>query len=327
MALDMTEQSRQLALNFVKLGDKNFSVEVRGAFRAQDAAGYVPTPESAEIFIDLPQFEGPLDLLLYLIKKHSMDIFDIPIVLITQKYLEVIDAMEQMNLDVAGEFLVMAAELLHIKSRLLLPKEQVAAEENSEEEQDPRKKLMQRLYEYQRVKEAAAELALLPRLGTDVFFRNEAAQGFLHDMLMAGDDGDGRAAAPHNADDDPSPIDAPELFELLALFAKAIKKKEPGNLPLLAFERVNLRARLSELIEFSRFKSAFSFDDAARFFGASKVSDLIVTFLAVLEMAKLRLVRIDFSETSDGATIKLMPNTEALGTFGGEADLASVEEV
>jgi len=322
MAFETQDQHKQLGLNFVKLGDKNFSVEVRGAFRAQDAAGYVPTPESAEIFVDLPQFEGPLDLLLYLIKKHSMDIFDIPIVLVTQKYLEVIDAMEQMNLDIAGEFLVMAAELLHIKSRLLLPKEQTPAEENGEEEQDPRKKLMQRLYEYQRVKEAAAELALLPRLGTDVFSRSEAAQRLLNEMLAQGEDG--QAGAAQNAEDDPSPIEAPELFELLALFAKALKKKEPGQLPMLTFERVNLRARLSELIEFSRFRNVFSFDEAARFFGASKVSDLIVTFLAVLEMAKLRLVRIDFS---DGVTIQLMPNTESLGAFRSEADLSAVEEV
>jgi segregation and condensation protein A len=321
MALDTQEQTRQLALNFVKLGDKNFSVEARGNFRAQDAAGYIPTPESAEIFIDLPQFEGPLDLLLYLIKKHSMDIFDIPIVLIAQKYLEVIDAMEQMNLDIAGEFLVMAAELLHIKSRLLLPKEQVPAEENGEEEQDPRKKLMQRLYEYQRVKEAAAELALLPRLGSDVFFRAEQAQQFLNEILMGED---AQHSELHNSDDDPSPIEPPELFELLALFAKAIKKKEPGQLPMLTFERVNLRARLSELIEFSRMRNSFSFDDAARFFGASKISDLIVTFLAVLEMAKLRLVRIDFS---DGATIKLLPNMDSLGDFKNETGLAGVEEV
>ncbi|MEW6778000.1 MAG: segregation/condensation protein A, partial [Bdellovibrionota bacterium] len=115
--------------------------------------------------VELPMFDGPLDLLLYLIRKHKIDIYDIPISLITEKYLAYIDQMKELDVDVASEFLVMAAELIHIKSRMLLPQ----IEEPGEEGEDPRAELVRRLLEYQAIKEAAVALADLDLLNRDVF--------------------------------------------------------------------------------------------------------------------------------------------------------------
>ncbi len=108
--------------------------------------------------VKLETFEGPLDLLLYLIKKNEIDIYDIPISVITQQYLEYLEIMKNLNLDVAGEFLLMAATLLHIKSKMLLPPTEEEEGEGEKEEEDPRAELVRRLLEYQRFKEAAQEL-------------------------------------------------------------------------------------------------------------------------------------------------------------------------
>jgi segregation and condensation protein A len=119
--------------------------------------------------IRIENFEGPLDLLLHLIKKNEMDIYNIPIADITAQYVAYIDAMKNLNLDVAGEFLLMAATLIHIKSRLLLP--QTQEDEPEEEEEDPRAELVRRLLEYQKYKEAALSLDAMPLLGREVFAR------------------------------------------------------------------------------------------------------------------------------------------------------------
>src|SRR5262249_6688035 len=119
----------------------------------------------------LPNFEGPLDLLLHLIREHRLDIFDIPIALITQKYLEYLARMREINLDIAGEFLVMASTLAHIKSRLLLPRPQIQGEAEAEEEVDPRAELVRRLLEYQKYRDVAETLAKRSLLGRDVFCR------------------------------------------------------------------------------------------------------------------------------------------------------------
>ncbi len=116
----------------------------------------------------LEGFEGPLDLLLHLIQKNEIDIFDIPMALITEQYLEYLQMMKMINLDIAGEYLLMASTLLHIKSKMLLPKPQDGEEEEGE---DPRAELVRRLLEYQKYKEAAGELEKRPMLGRDVFVR------------------------------------------------------------------------------------------------------------------------------------------------------------
>src|SRR5262245_5970519 len=127
-----------------------------------------PEP-SAAYQVKLPVFEGPLDLLLHLIKEHRVDIYDIPIALITRQYLEYLDLMKELNLSIAGEFLVMAATLVQIKSRMLLPREEQP--ESTEPEEDPREELVRRLVEYQRFKDAAVELEEREAVWRDVFRR------------------------------------------------------------------------------------------------------------------------------------------------------------
>ena len=123
---------------------------------------YIP-PDALEVFLDA--FEGPLDLLLYLIKRQNLDILDIPIAQITAQYMEYVELMKEMRLELAAEYLVMAAMLAEIKSRMLLPRH----EEDEEEEGDPRAELIRRLQEYERYKQAAEDIDALPRLGRDLF--------------------------------------------------------------------------------------------------------------------------------------------------------------
>src|SRR5512136_1325173 len=127
--------------------------------RLEEEAGYT---------FRLEGFEGPLDLLLHLIQKNELDIFNIPIALITEQYLEYLQLMKVLNLDMAGEYLLMASTLLHIKSKMLLP---TSTEEEEEQGEDPRAELVRRLLEYQKYKEAAAELERGPMLDRDVFVR------------------------------------------------------------------------------------------------------------------------------------------------------------
>src|SRR3989338_9239973 len=119
--------------------------------------------------VKLEIFEGPLDLLLYLIKKEELEIHDIPIAKITEQYLEYLELMKILDLNIAGEFLVMAATLMHIKSRMLLPPEAIAPEE--EEEEDPRAELIRKLLEYKKFKEAAGQLSVMEREQSKVFVR------------------------------------------------------------------------------------------------------------------------------------------------------------
>src|SRR2546430_5126715 len=121
--------------------------------------------------VALPVFEGPLDLLLTLIQEHKLDIFDIPISFVIDKYLEYMDAARALNIDLAGEYLLMAATLAHIKSRMLLPREQALDAPDGEQGPDPREELVRRLLEYQKYKDAARTLAVRPQLGRDIFVR------------------------------------------------------------------------------------------------------------------------------------------------------------
>jgi len=127
--------------------------------------------ESTEYRVALPTFEGPLDLLLHLIQKHELDILDIPIAFITEKYVEYIFMMEQVNIDIASEYLVMAATLAHIKSKMLLPTPPEGQDELPEEMEDPRAELVRRLLEYQKYRLAAEQLGSRAVLGRDVFLR------------------------------------------------------------------------------------------------------------------------------------------------------------
>jgi segregation and condensation protein A len=218
--------------------------------------------------IDIEVFKGPLDLLLHLIKKHEMDIYDIPIAEITAQYLAALDAMQTLNLEVAGEFLVMAATLLHIKSRLLLPRDPDPDPE--EDEIDPRAELVHRLLEYQKYREAAADLDRRAILGRDVFVRC-----FVEREL----------AEPEEAGLQPVGI-----FELAeALRQLACEAPEP-LVHEVARERLSVAERIQQLLELLTGKPAVPFAELP--FGDGRREERVVTFLAVLEMVKLQMVSI-----------------------------------
>lgn len=273
----------------IRAGTEEWFVEARGPFKEKDVSGYVPSPESDKLRVHLPRFEGPLDLLLYLLDKHALDIFDIPIARITEEYLKILDDMRALDLDVAGEFLVMASKLAHIKSRMLLPKEDREPEED-EEEGDPRADLVRRLLEYQRFKDAAEQLAELEWLGRDVFVRPEVRpEGEVADP----DDALGLGLAA---------IDVMELIGLLDVILKRTKKKIVHE---VFVERLNVGARINELVDFARMREHFTFDDVLSTFGGYARTNVIVSFLSVLEMAKLKLLRVH--QPDAGGTIYLTP--------------------
>ena len=217
-------------------------------------------------------FEGPLDLLLHLIQKHELDIFNIPISFITGHYLEYLRMMEALNLDVAAEYLLMAATLAHIKSRELLPTpppEEAQADLFGEPEQDPREALVRRLLEYQKFKAAGEGLAARGVAGRDVFAR--------------GSDVTDEASRQ-------APLAAVSLFALLeALQNVAAKKKLKLDHEITA-ERVSISQRITELVDLLKSKREATFDEL--FEADHTIADLVVTFLALLEMTRLRMTQI-----------------------------------
>jgi segregation and condensation protein A len=218
-------------------------------------------------------FEGPLDLLLHLIKKNEVSITDIPIATITEQYLATLELMQSLNLDVAGEFLVMAATLIHIKSRMLLPDENADVEE--EEGPDPRDELVRRLLEYQRFKDAADQLERREILTRDVFIR---------------------AAAPP---DIPTPVGFREVsvFELLSALRRVMERLPNEAVHEVALERITVRQKMTLLLEALRLQGKLLFESL--FADVKTRMDVIVTFLAMLELVKLRAIRI-FQEELGG---------------------------
>lgn len=238
--------------------------------------------------IALPNFEGPLDLLLHLIKEHELDIFDIPIALVTEKYLEHLERMREINLEIAGEFLVMASTLAHIKSRLLLPAQQAQGQEEPEEQGDPRAELVRRLLEYQKYKEAGELLARRDLLHRHVFARNALPP---------------RAALP---DDEPGLVEI-DIYKLIQALDAALKRVGPELRHEIVRERVSISDAIHALIEQLRSESLVSF---AALLAGKQRRQIVVTFLAILEMCKLRLIRI--AQEGDQGDIVLTPLGDAL---------------
>ena len=223
----------------------------------------------SEYPVKLANFEGPLDLLLHLIKKHEVDIYDIPIVLITKQYLEYLDLMQELNLDVAGEFLVMAATLIHIKSRMLVPR--LESEAEVEDLEDPRDALVRRLLEHQKFKAAAELLHERETVRSAQWTRADerltemAGQPFERDLEV-------------------------DLFSLLQAFqAVLVRSRERPPVPLPA-EVVPIETRIAQLLDRLSETEACGFEDL--FADASSKQDVITTFLALLEMIRLKLVRV-----------------------------------
>jgi segregation and condensation protein A len=218
--------------------------------------------------VRLDNFEGPLDLLLHLIKKHEVDIYDIPIRLITQQYLEYIDLMQEMNLDVAGEFLVMAATLIHIKSRTLLPRPDPTQEDP---EEDPREALVRRLLEHQKFKAAAELLHERETL--------RSAQWTRPDGPIA-----------EIAGETPEPEIEVDLFSLISAFRAVVERAKLRPKIYLPTEQISIEDRIEQLMTKLSETEACGFEDL--FADVQSRAGLIVTFLAMLEMIRLRLIRV-----------------------------------
>src|SRR3954468_24867126 len=217
----------------------------------------------------LPTFEGPLDLLLHLIEQHELDIRDIPIAFVAAKYVEYITLMDELNIDVASEYLVMAATLIHIKSKMLLPVVPTDQEDEAEAELDPRAELVRRLLEYQKYKHAAEQLSENPVLGRDVFLRGVPAPSV-----------EGAA-----------PLAGLSLFKLLDAFQGVLSRAKNVVDHQIDFERFSITDRINELSELLKNSGKVLFEQL--FEGARGRADLIVTFLAILEMTRLRLTRVE----------------------------------
>ncbi len=237
----------------------------------QAAAGPAVPPEFESILPGYPirvsNFEGPLDLLIHLIRKNEVDIRDIPIVSITQQYLEYLDLMREINLDVAGEFLVMAATLIHIKSRMLVPPDRVP--DDATEEEDPRDALVRRLLEHQKYR-AAAEM--LHDRETMRSAQHARPDGRIEEI----------AGAPFERE-----LEV-DLFSLLQAFQAVLaRRRELPHVPLPA-ESVPIEVRMREVL--ARLSTAEPRGFEELFEAASSRSDLITTFLALLELIRLRQV-------------------------------------
>jgi len=244
--------------------------------------------------VQIEEFEGPLDLLLHLIKKNEVDIYNIPIAAITRQYLEYIELLKELNLDIAGEFLVMAATLLQIKSRMLLP---VPQDEEEAETEDPRAELVRRLLEYQRYREASSELSTRNLLGREVFAR--------------------KFEAPEVAELEP--IEEPaevELFELIEAFQKVLARVKVETFHNVVTDGISIAERISQVLSLLHEAGTLSFD--ALFTDGMTRDLLVVSFLSILELTKLKLIKITQLERL--GTIWL-----SLTAQGEEADASGLE--
>jgi segregation and condensation protein A len=242
---------------------------------------YIP-PEALEVFLE-EAFEGPLDLLLYLIRRQNLDILDIPVATITAQYMEYISLMEEMKFELAAEYLVMAAMLAEIKSRMLLPRPK---KDEEGEEEDPRAELVRRLQEYERYKQAAEDIDALPRLMRDTF----------QTAIEVAD----RIVVKKQPD---VTIDA-----LLRAFAEVIKKAEINAHHHIQMEALSVRERMSDVLDtlskdhFTTFSSLFKPDEGRQ--------GVVVTFLAMLELIKESLIVLQQAEPYAEIHIKIA-NQEA----------------
>lgn len=212
--------------------------------------------------IKIPVFEGPLDLLLHLIRENKIDIYDIPISLITKQYLQYLEIMKELNLDIAGEFLAMAATLIYIKSRMLLPNDEEAL---PEEQEDPRRELVERLIEYQKFKEAALKLREREEEWTKVYRRDGLEQ-----------------------DDGEVYLSDVSLFDLISAFKK-ILETAPPEIGKITKETLTVKDRMSLIMEIIEEKNTVRFEDL--FKDNITKTQIIVTFIALLELIRLGLLR------------------------------------
>ncbi len=220
-----------------------------------------------EIKLDI--FEGPLDLLLYLIRKNEIDIYNIPMAVVAEQYLQHLEVLKSLNLDLAGEYLVMASTLIHIKSRMLLPVEET---EEEKEEEDPRADLVRQLLEYQAFKEAALSLDKRMLLGRDVFKREAV-----------------RFEEEETSDEEEDALVELDVFALVAAFQRIAANLRKEDIMEIDTEKMSLSDVINEIMERLEEERDITFSSLA---GESPSRKRIVyTFLALLELMKIRLVR------------------------------------
>ena len=239
--------------------------------------------------VKLQAFEGPLDLLLHLIKKAEIDIYDIPIADITRQYLDYMEIMKTLNLDVAGGFLVMAATLLHIKSRMLLP----VSEEAEQEEEDPRADLVKQLLEYQNIKEAAFSLDKRDMLERDVFVRKAFPEG-------------SDAEEQHQGVD----LEGVTLFDLIEAFKKVFAELPEEAAHEVFAERISMSDKISFILDTLSTEDNISFYDLLK--GGRSRPEVIVTFLAILELIKLKMIKIHQAAACGPILVYKSVNEEAV---------------
>jgi segregation and condensation protein A len=225
---------------------------------------YIP-PDALQVFLDA--FEGPLDLLLYLIKRQNLDVLNIPIAMITKQYMEYIDLMDTMALELAAEYLVMAAMLAEIKSRMLLPRPDECSEED-----DPRAELIRRLQEYEQFKKAAEDMDALDRLERDIFLTNIELPNFEVEM----------------------PLPDVKMNDLLMAFRDVVNRAEQFASHHVQREPLSVRERMVLVLE------KLSSDQFTSFLDFFDVSEgrmgVVVSFLAILELLKESMIELVQSE-------------------------------
>lgn len=239
---------------------------------------YIP-PDALEIILEA--FEGPLDLLLYLIKRQNLDILQVPIAEITRQYMTYIDLMQTLKIEIAAEYLVMAAMLAEIKSRMLLPR---PAE--IDEEDDPRAELVRRLQEYERFKQAAQDIDELPRVGREVYLTDAELPELERDR----------------------PVPEVDLRDLLMAFKDAMARSAMYSHHQIQREALSVRERMSRVLEiitadgFTDYTSLFTMEEGRR--------GLVVTLLALLELVKEQLIDLVQSEPFASIHIKAASGSE-----------------
>lgn len=227
--------------------------------------------------IKLPYFEGPLDLLLFFIKRDELNIYDIPIAKITKDFLEYINLMQMLDLEIASEFILMASTLMQIKARMLLPKPKT---EDENEEEDPRTELVKQLIEYKKFKELAGELERMEDEASKIYYR----QYFKHD-----------AKDYHDENDMYEFLKDVSLFDLLSAFKKAFENARERKFHEIEAQNYKIEDEMENIMDRLKLKNKLSFNEILENY-KEKIR-IIVAFLAILELARLDKIRISQPET------------------------------
>ncbi len=246
--------------------------------------------EGSGYHVSLPAFEGPLDLLLHLCQKHELDILDIPISFVTEKYLEYLAIMQMMNLDLASEYLLMAATLAHIKSKSLLPAPPPGQEDDElVEEEDPRQALIRRLLEYQKYKHAGESLAARGITGRDGVTRGTTMDEVEPQGLP--------------------PLAEVPLYSLVEAFQRVLSRAKVKIAHDVVADRISITDRIHQLFDLLTTRQRLEFE--ALFEAAATRFDLVVTFLALLEMTRLRMTRLYQTEPLGPLHVELAAGADA----------------